>query len=185
MRPRTKPRPPVALTGTPGTGKSTVAALLPPTVRRAEVGELARGRRAAQGRGRELFVDLSRLRRSLAQAPAELDVLVGHLAHLLPVREAIVLRCRPVELARRLARARRGDRAQRQANVVCEATDAIVAEALRAGCRVYEIDTTGRTPRDVALEVARRVDHGGPGRVGTVDWLADPAVTEQLLERAR
>lgn len=180
--PRTRP---VALTGTPGTGKSTVAALLPASVGWAEVGTLAREVGCASGTGRQLVVDLARLRRRWARRPPDVDVVVGHLAHLLPVRQAIVLRCHPLELGRRLSRARRGTVRDRQANVVCEATDVVAAEARASHVPVYEIDTTGRSPRSVAREVGRRLGGKGPRRGTAVDWLADPTVTEQLLEPSR
>ncbi len=175
---RADPRP-VALTGTPGTGKSTVARRLAGRFRVAEVG-------AARGRGRAVVVDVPKLARALSRtgrAPV-VDLIVGHLAHLLPVREAIVLRCHPLELARRLARARRGTPSERRANVVCEATDVVLGEVDRRRVPVFEIDTTGRSVESVARAVARRLARGGPARRGTVDWLADAAVTAHLLERA-
>ncbi len=176
----------MALTGTPGTGKSTVARALASRWLCVEVSGLAAGLGAARPARSGLEVDLDRLGRLLARpdAYAGARVVVGHLAHLLPVRRAIVLRCRPVELARRLARARRGRPADRRANFVSEALDGILAEALKAGLAVQEVDTTGRTVRDVAHEVDRRLRRAGRTRPGRVDWLADPTVTAQLLERA-
>lgn len=175
----------MALTGTPGVGKSSVARLLDRRMRTIEIGELARAHGAATGRGRQVTVDLVTLRRRLARPPerAAIDLVVGHLAHLLPVREAIVLRCHPIELLERLARARRGRAADRSANFVSEATDAILLEALARGLPVYEVDTTGRSVETVARVVARRLRQGGPPRYGEVDWLSDRRVTEHLLER--
>ncbi len=182
---RADPRP-VALTGTPGVGKSSVARRLAKRFRVVEVGDLALEVGAATGRGRAVVVDVPKLARALGRTGRvrPVDLVVGHLAHLLPVREAIVLRCHPVDLARRLTRARRGTPTERRANVVCEATDVILSEVVRRKIPVFEIDTTGRSVESVARAVARRLAHGGPARRGTVDWLADTAVTEHLLERA-
>jgi len=179
--------PAVALTGTPGTGKSSVGDRLRGELRVVEVSDLARRHGAARGRGRHVAVDLARLRRSLRRPGAldDVDLVVGHLAHLLPVSEAIVLRCRPVELVERLRRARRGSAADRQANFVCEATDAVLLEAMEAGRTVFEIDTTGRTVGAVVRDVRRRLATGGPPRFGSVDWLVDPAVTTHLLGPGR
>jgi adenylate kinase len=179
--------PAVALTGTPGTGKSAVASLLSPRFQLAEVADLALSLRCGRRRGHAVEVDLARLRRRLrADARAgPTDLMVGHLAHLLPVREAIVLRCHPCELLARLRRARRGTPRTRLANFVSEATDGILLEALSAGLPVFEIDTTGRTPQAVANEVARRLRHPGAPRFGLVDWLSDPEVTAHLLDRPR
>lgn len=179
-------RPPVALTGTPGTGKSAVSRRLAPAWRVVEVADLARRTGTARKVRGGVEVDLSRLARALRapDALAGVDVVVGHLAHLLPVREAIVLRCHPRELGRRLARARRGSRADRDANVVCEALDLVSFEASLRTLPVFEVDTTGKRVADVAREVDRRLRRGGRPRRGAVDWLADRSVTAHLLDRA-
>jgi len=94
----------------------------------------------------------------------------------------IVLRCHPLELERRLRSSGR-DAREVQENVVAEAVDRILIEALRRAKRVWEVDTTGRTVRSVAQEVRRLFRARPAPRFGQVDWLADPAVTEQLLRR--
>jgi len=177
----------IALTGTPGTGKSAVARALRRDWPSVEIGPWA----ASVGAGKRVpggyEVDVGRLRRRMAarsfRPPAPL--LVGHLAHLLPVDDVIVLRCHPEELRRRLVRGHRGTAADRAENYVSEAIDLVLLEAIRPGRRVYEIDTTGRTVREVARDVARRLEHPGPSDYGRVDWLADAAVTEHILARSR
>lgn len=177
----------VALTGTPGTGKSTVARRLR-DVAVVEVGEAAlrhaAGRRLPRGRGVE--VDLARLRRALSRRPEPTPtVLVGHLAHLLPVDGAIVLRCHPLELARRLARARRGSASDRRENVGAEALDLVLTEARARRLPVWEVDTTARSPSAVARDVARLLDRRPRPRPARVDWLADRRVTDFLLRGPR
>lgn len=176
----------VALTGTPGTGKSAVARALPSSWNVMEVAELGPRLGAARRRGNGVEVDLVRLARAFRSGSSrKVDVVVGHLAHLLPLRDVIVLRCHPEELRRRLAEAGRGSAADRQENVVAEATDIILLEALRLRRRVWEVDTTGRTPRSVAREVTERVRRRGPPSYGRVDWLSDPRVTAHLLDSKR
>jgi adenylate kinase len=179
----TMPRP-VALTGTPGTGKSRVAAALAPSLRSIEVGELAMTWGFARPLGRGVEVDLPRLQEAVRRRRARLpyDLVVGHLAHLLPLRDVLVLRCQPEELARRLRSARRGSRADRQANYVSEALDTVLREAIGPGRRVWEVDTTGRTVTEVADMVTRRMRERGPSDYGQVDWLSDPSVTAHLLD---
>jgi adenylate kinase len=173
----------VALTGTPGTGKSTVARRLPASWRVVEVAELARQLGASRGRGTGVEVDLPRLARAVREGRTEgVDVVVGHLAHLLPLRDVVILRCHPRELRRRLARGRHGTAHDREENVVAEATDVVLVEALALRRRVWEVDTTGRSPSSVAREVSARIRARGRPSYGRVDWLADPTVTEHLLE---
>jgi adenylate kinase len=173
----------IALTGTPGTGKTSVAALFPRRLRVMEVQELAEWFDAATGRGRTTVVDLRRLLSSLdATTDSPVDVIVGHLAHLLPVSRVIVLRCHPNVLMQRLVRARRGSAKERYENYVTEATDLVLQESIRPERKIWEVDTTGRSARATAATVIRRLRADGPSRYGNIDWLADPRVTEHLLD---
>lgn len=188
VRRGSRPAGPVALTGTPGTGKTTVARRLPRVWQVREVAELAAPseRRAAE-RTTPVAVDLAALRAAERRRPpaARADVYVGHLAHLLPCRDVVVLRCHPLELRRRLDRARRGSEDDRRENVAAEATDVVLIEALSLRRRVWEVDTSGRPPGAVAREVARLVRTRPPPRYGHVDWLADRRVTDYLLRHLR
>jgi adenylate kinase len=176
----------VAITGTPGTGKSSVARGLPASWQAVEVGDLAVRLGAGTRRASDVLVDLPKLGRALRRSSmGERLVLVGHLAHLLPVREVVVLRCDPRELGRRLGASRRGSPSDRQENVAAEATDVILLEAIRPGRRIWEVDTTGRRPPDVAREVASLLRRRPPSRYGSIDWLADSDVTDYLLGPAR
>ncbi len=183
---RTPARFPVGLTGTPGTGKSSVARHLPSSWAPIEVGALALELGTGRRRGRSgVVVDLPATSRRWRRSGSEHHLLVGHLAHLLPVRTVVLLRCHPIELARRLARARRGTGYDRAENVASEAVDVILTECRALRRRVLEIDTTGRTPRQVARELVRAVrSRGRRPRSPPVDWLSDPAVTD-YLERTR
>jgi adenylate kinase len=167
-------------------GKSAVAGRLASRWRVAEVSDLARRERSARRVRGGWEVDLPRLRRRLrgSHALEGIDLVVGHLAHLLPVRAVVVLRCHPKLLARRLARARRGSASDRAANVLSEAIDVVLLEALDRKLPVYEVDTTGRRVDDVAREVKGYLRRGGRPRWGVVDWLADPEVTAHLLDEA-
>jgi adenylate kinase len=174
---------PIALTGTPGTGKTATARHLAGSLRCREVGELADELGCARRVRAGWQVDLWQLRRVLRdRRPLErVDLVVGHLAHLLPIRDVVVLRCHPEELVRRLRRAQRGSTHDRQENYVAEATDVVLLEARRPGRRVWEVDTTGRSVEEVAARVKRRWRLRGPSDYGRVDWLADPQVTAHLL----
>jgi adenylate kinase len=175
-----------ALTGTPGTGKSRAARLLAPRWEVAEVGELALATGTGKLRTGHVEVDLAALRGRVPTPPRTAPAfLVGHLAHLLPVDGAIVLRCDPLKLRTRLVRARRGSPEDRYQNMIAEVLDLVAREARERRLSVWEIDTSDRSPREVAAEVERIArDRPTPWAAG-IDWLADPRVTAHLLDRPR
>ncbi|MCI4342439.1 MAG: AAA family ATPase [Thermoplasmata archaeon] len=175
----------MALTGTPGTGKSVTSRLLGPRFAVTEVGDLANTLGASSGRGRARTVDLRRLARRMPRQPERPTVIVGHLAHLLPVSRAVLLRCHPLVLRQRLGRRRSLTSLERKENLVAEAIDLVRWEVEERGIPVQEIDATRRTPDSVARSVRMALDATvlPPGR--RVDWLADPRVTEELLRGFR
>lgn len=188
-RPRagsSSPSGPVALTGTPGTGKSSVARGLARTWRVVEVGTCALEWGYATHRPGGTVVDLPALRRAFASLHRKdpHDVYVGHLAHLLPIRDVVVLRCHPLELAGRLARGRRGRPREQSENVAAEALDVVLVEARGPQRRLWEVDTTGRPLSGVVRSVARRLRYRGRSSYGRLSWLSDPSVTDYLLERS-
>jgi adenylate kinase len=176
---------PIALTGVPGSGKSATAARLAARLRTIEVSELAIEWGLARRRAGPIWVDLAKMRRRYRRTRPRTDVIVGRLAHLLPVRDVVVLRCHPEVLEKRLRRAARGSARERRENFAAEALDVILVEAMRPGRRVWEIDTTHRSPDDVARLVYRIWKRRPSPRYGAVDWLADPVVTEHLLDRTQ
>jgi len=170
-----------ALTGTPGTGKTTLQ-------RRAseagwttvDVSELARAHGAVSGRDEYRCVDevdVRKLRsvwRSELPRHAKTDrvLLVGHLSHFLPCDIIVVLRTSPRVLRQRLE-ARGYPPAKVQENVEAEAVDVVLLEALEAGAPggVHELDTTSDAPErsaELLLAVLAGTDKGhGAGRI---DW---------------
>jgi adenylate kinase len=176
----------VALTGTPGTGKTSSARRLPETLPAVEVSDIALRLEAGRRRGRgSVEVDLVGLRRKFRSFTRSTPdgVVIGHLAHLLPVSYVIVLRCNPLVLLRRLRRSRRTPKEQ-VANSLAETLDIVLVEALATGVPVREVDTTRLSPAQVARVVARIARRRPAARFGRVNWLADRHVTAELLRGA-
>jgi len=165
----------IALTGTPGTGKSTAGEELRRRGRRViELGDFIREGGVPTTLDEErgsLEVDPEELDEALRRELAPGDVvLVGHLAHLLTVDLTVVLRCRPSVLAVRLE-GRGWPEAKVRENLEAEACDVILVEAVEAGGTVAETDATSMSPGEVADAVEEIVaGEREKYAVGHVDW---------------
>ena len=152
----------LAVTGTPGTGKTTA------TERLAGDTDVPVIHLNDEIRERGLWSDRDDDRDSLvADIDAVADylgdwhgILDSHLAHLLAADRVVVLRCAPDVLESRL-RERGESPTKARENAESEALDVILAAAVDAHGReaVYEIDTTDRSPTAVA-DAIRAVREG-------------------------
>ncbi|MGD0818939.1 MAG: adenylate kinase family protein [Methanomassiliicoccales archaeon] len=165
----------LALTGTPGTGKSTVAKILMSRgLKVAELGELAKERKLLEkfDRKRGTYeVDIDKLDLAVGEMDDDqTTVLVGHLSHLVNSDIVIVLRCRPSVLAARLKA--RGYRECKVAeNAEAEALDVILVESAETGREVYEVDTTNISPEETA-DAVMSILAGEKEKyaIGNIDW---------------
>ncbi len=142
----------IAITGTPGTGKSSTCAVLAGRgYAVVDLAEVARREGAVVGRDKarqtdEVDIDLLRAR---LRVPAKVAFLLGHYSHLLDANLAIVFRCAPSVLRARLEA--RGWPAEKvRENVEAEALDVITQEAVQHVPFVFEVDTTESTPERAA-----------------------------------
>jgi adenylate kinase len=162
----------IALTGTPGTGKTTVAALLPYEV--IDINALVKeglnlGIDPERGC---LDADMDALARRLEETdPEKTSILEGHFSHCF-ADWSIVLRLAPFELRKRLEERGYSQEKIRE-NLEAEALDVILVEAVELCDRVDEIDTTGKTPQEVAWLVIRIIKGELALPPGQVDWLID------------
>ncbi|HOT07515.1 MAG: putative kinase [Methanosaeta sp. PtaB.Bin039] len=162
----------IALTGTPGTGKTTVSALLPYPV--VDVNALVKGGlciRSDPDRGC-LEADME----GLADKVREMDgpgpvVLEGHISHHL-ADLAVVLRLHPSQLRSRLS-ARGYPPAKVNENILAEALDVILVEAVERCDRVWEIDTTGLSPSQVAGRIQDAVEGREQFPPRGMNWLGE------------
>jgi adenylate kinase len=162
----------IAVTGTPGVGKTTATGLVEADLDVIHLNDLVRSEGLTAGTDEDrdsLVVDLDAVSDRLAGRE---DVLVeSHVAHHLDVDRAVVLRCRPDVLEDRLLE--RGDsEAKATENAEAEALDVILSEAVdRHGTgSVYEIDTTDRSPEAVAADIEAAIDGERAPSAGTVDF---------------
>ncbi len=164
----------VALTGTPGTGKTSVSEIL----RKKGYAVVDLNRVVKQ---HNFVFDYDKERKCRVADIKKIDdyiqkqnknpiIVEGHIAHLLSVDTVIVLRCSPRILSKRLKK-KKYDKKKILENAEAEAVDAVTVEALERCKNVYEIDTTKITQEKVAEDVEKIL--GGKFKnykVGNVDW---------------
>jgi adenylate kinase len=163
----------VAVTGTPGTGKSTATALLEDEYdvihlndRITSDDDLWTERDADRD---TLVADLDAVREHLGDWSGVLD---SHLAHRFDVDRVVVLRCRPETVESRLVE--RGESPETAAeNAESEALDVILSEAVadHGAEHVYEVDASDRDPEEVADAIRAAVEGERGPSAGTVDFI--------------
>ena len=150
----------IAITGTPGTGKTGVCKALGLDCMDLNRVIAEQGFYTGVDTDRGcLIADLARLKEYVRNKAREHQLLVieGHLAHFLNPDVAIVLRANPIMLAERLKQ--KGFSPQKiTENVEAEMLDIILAEAVELSEVVYEVDTSGKSIEEVAYAVRAIID---------------------------
>jgi adenylate kinase len=172
----------VALTGTPGTGKSTVATFLRKqgyTI--IHVHELAIAIGCADGVDKKrntTLIDMTKLNAYIKKqyVADELVFFEGHIAHLLKTMEkVIVLRCHPQVLRNRLA-IKKWNAQKVKENIDAEIIDVILCETAERYPKedIFEIDTTKKNAKEVAdIVIALAKNNFQPTKtysIGKIDW---------------
>ncbi|HUU75124.1 MAG TPA: adenylate kinase family protein [Methanoregulaceae archaeon] len=158
------------ISGTPGTGKTTIAEEL--SARGHPVLHLAGttdSYRLDRDEDRDTYIiDEERWAREFIAVEGFVE---GHLAHLLPCDLVIVLRCRPDVLAGRLS-GRGYSRAKIAENAEAEALDVILIECLEGfePRQIYELDTTDKSAQECCEMIEGFVRGKIPPSFGEIDW---------------
>ena len=173
------------ITGTPGTGKTTISRLLAKKLHASYLNPKTLSRREGidytydRKRGTRV-VSLKRLRQALSEYAARADngmVIDSHItletgSDPMFVR-AIVVRCDPVILERRLKH-RRWSKSKIGENLLAEILDVCLWDAVRSygWNRILEIDATGKRPHHVVQLAMRDLKRRRIQKHSKVDWLS-------------
>jgi adenylate kinase len=146
----------IAITGTPGTGKSLVAAGLASRLgwKLVILNELAEEKGLYMGYDEERkckVVDIGGLAEEVTNIRKD-AIIESHYAHDMPADVIVVLRTDPQELRDRLVE-RGWNAAKIEENVEAEIMEVCKGEALDTGRKVLEIDTTGKKPIGVVENI--------------------------------
>jgi adenylate kinase len=174
----------ILITGTPGTGKTTVSRLLATELRACYVNPKNLLRRksidyAYDEKRRTRTVSLARLREALYDRASRADhglVIDSHIAPEIGIVpklvRAIVLRCDPVVLQRRLER-KRWSKSKISENLQAEILDICLWDAVQNyGLeKIVEIDTTEKTPSHVLQLIMKEMHKKRIQRQPRVNWL--------------
>jgi len=139
----------IAITGTPGIGKSTLAKRLAKSLNYdlIDLNEIVKKQKLYTKYDRSLktyVIEISDFKKYMNKYLKNKKnvILDSHLSHFIKVSMVIVLRCEPSELKKRL-RKKRWSTKKVQTNVEAELMNIIANEAYSYNKKVFEIDTTG------------------------------------------
>lgn len=165
----------VFITGTPCTGKTTIASRLDGRV--IKINDLARSHGFIMGvdeqKGYDI-IDIEKLSSHICQLIKDCDevlIFEGHVTHLLDgADKVIVLRANPDILKKRLE-GRGYSPSKIRENLEAEALGVCSAEAIEKHDEVYELDVSDLTVDEAAELVGEVIENGGDYPVGSVDYM--------------
>jgi|Deesub1362A_J573_1020465.scaffolds.fasta_scaffold00105_95 adenylate kinase len=163
----------ILLTGTPGTGKTTVSRLFSKKYgfRKISINDIATSEVCEGVEKGSRLVNIEKLSDKISQIVSGDAIIEGHLSHYLPYGDiVIVLRTRPDVLEKRLIK-KGFDKDKIAENLEAEALDVCLIESIERHRKVYEIDTTKKKVPDVVADMKKILEGRWEEFVpGKIDW---------------
>ncbi|MBU5688378.1 MAG: adenylate kinase family protein [Candidatus Aenigmarchaeota archaeon] len=163
----------IAITGTPGVGKTTIAKLLAKefNMKYINLNDLAKKLNAYIGYDKIMkskIVDMKKLYKEVKKIRGDF-ILDGHFSHDFDVDLVIVLRCRPDILEKRLKKRYPGNRLKVKENVDAEILGVITSEVLQRKKRFFEIDVSNKKKKEIIQEIKQRMKNKKKENI--IDWI--------------
>jgi adenylate kinase len=152
----------IAITGTPGVGKTTVSKVLGEKlgIKVIDITEVVKEHKLYTEKDEDMdsyVIDFEKLENFIKEIEEKEKTIIldGHVSHLLNPDYTIVLRCNPEIVKERLEK--RGYKPKKVLeNVQAEILDVCLCESKG---KVYEIDTTNRDVEDIVNEIIEAIKH--------------------------
>jgi len=165
------------LTGTPGTGKTTVSKILSHklgykliSINDWVTNEAKEAIVGYDSESQSNVIDVEIAEKKLKEVTGD-AIIEGHLSHLMNIGDlVVVLRAHPKVLSKRLSTF---SESKRKENIEAEALDVCLIESLeRYGKdKVFEVDTTDKKPAEIAANIKEILEgHGSNYKPGNIDW---------------
>ncbi|XRP96751.1 adenylate kinase family protein [Methanocaldococcus sp. 16A] len=165
----------IAITGTPGVGKTTVSKVLGDKLglKVIDITEVVKKYKLYTEKDEDMdsyVIDFEKLEKFIDEIEEKEKTIIldGHVSHLLNSDYTIVLRCNPEIIKERLEK--RGYKPKKVLeNVQAEILDVCLCESKG---RVYEIDTTNRSVESIVNEIIEAIKNKKE-RKGIVNWMEE------------
>ena len=156
----------VSMTGTPGTGKTTICKSLSDKYKVIHVKDLVKHELDEDG---GYLLDVEDLSQVVIDDLGEVTMIDGHLSHHVSNDLTILLRCSPDILSQRLKERGYTDQKIRQ-NVEAEVIDLIRVEVHELGSKMVQLDTTNSSIDDTVSRISAIIE-GKEDNGDNIDWI--------------
>jgi len=151
----------IAISGTPGTGKTVVANLLGKRIdfKIVDLNSFAKKNKMVAGHDEKRdcdIVDIDDIDKHFKEIKENV-VIESHFAHDIHSDVIVILRTNPKELRKRLGE-REWKNEKIEENVLSEIMEVCLSEAMETGRKTITIDTTKKTPEETVDEIIEKLD---------------------------
>ncbi|MEF8784736.1 MAG: AAA family ATPase [Haloarculaceae archaeon] len=163
----------VAVTGTPGTGKTTAVNAVETDLDVVHLNEIIKHEELTTSHDEQRDTEVVDMDAVAEWLDGRDDIIFeSHLAHQFDADRVVVLRCRPDKLEERLTNRDESDSSAAE-NAESEALDLILSESVNRHGEdaVYEIETTDTDPEDVADAIEAVIAGEREPSAGTVSYV--------------